>query len=575
MTSTASPPKVNLVLCWHMHQPWYRESQQGDYRLPWVYLHALKDYADMAAHLEAHPQMRCVVNFTPVLLEQLDDYRAQFKNHLEKGERFAEPLLNLLANVDPIPRDPAGRSEIVRACRRAHAPSMIDIYPAFRDMFTMVMSLDGNQVDEQRLRYLNDQFFLDLLSRYHLAWLGHSLKQLPRVKLLLARETVFDQHARRQLLQIMFETFDDLLERYRRLADRGQIELSMTPFGHPIVPLLLDLDSMHGAMPETPGPSEACYPDGRERARWHMREGIRVFERYFGRRPNGVWLSEGGVSQAALQLLDEFDIGWSASGEGVWNNSRFLSGLEADGEAARRSLFSPHQVTDCDTRIFFRDDGLSDLIGFEYQQWDANDAAADFARHIENIGAYLGEDCADHAVSVILDGENAWEYYADNAFHFLGALYEQLAHNTQLRLLTFEEALTRCPAQPLPALCPGSWVYGSFSTWIGDEDKNRAWDLLIQAKQVYDRVLANTRFDERQLQELRRQLAICEGSDWFWWFGDYNPADSVSDFDRLFRQQLRNLYHMLGEAIPDALEAPVSLGGGDVENSGTMRRGHA
>ncbi len=573
MSATGSS-RINLVLCWHMHQPWYRESQQGDYRLPWVYLHVLKDYVDMVAHLEAHPKMRCVVNFTPVLLEQIDDYRAQFNAHLSNGDRFAEPLLNLLAGIDPIPRDPAGRAEIVRACRRAHAPLMIDVYPAFRDLFNMVMSLDGKEVDERRLSYLNDPFFLDLLCRYHLAWLGHSLKQSPRVKLLLERETVFDQHARRQLLQIMYEAFDGLLGRYRKLADSGQIELSMTPYGHPIVPLLIDLDSMHGALPEAQGPEEDDYPGGLERARWHMQEGLRVFQRYLGRRPKGVWLSEGGVSEAALELLDEFDMHWSASGEGVWNNSRFLSGLEANGEEARRSLFCAHKVGDRDTHMFFRDDGLSDLIGFEYQQWDANDAATDFSQHVDNIAAYLGDDCSDHVVSVILDGENAWEYYPDNAFHFLGALYERLAANEQVRLLTFDEAIAHCPPRPLPSLCPGSWVYGSFSTWIGEEDKNRAWELLIDAKKVYDRVLATTKFDGERLHELERQLAICEGSDWFWWFGDYNPSDSVSDFDRLYRQQLRNLYRMMDQPVPDKLERPISVGGGDAENSGTMRRGH-
>ncbi len=566
--------KLNLVLCWHMHQPWYRETQEGDYRLPWVYLHALKDYVDMAAHLEAHPQMRCVVNFTPVLLEQLDDYATQFKAHLANGSRFAEPLLNLLAGVDPIPLDNAGRAEIIRACRRAHAPLMIDTQPTFRGLFDIVMTPDGSHVDEHRLAYMNDQFFLDLLSWYHLAWLGHSLKQQAAVRALLDQQTPFDEDARKRLLTIMCEAFDGLLARYSKLAKRGQIELSMTPYGHPIVPLLLDLDAMHGALPEADGPASAAYPGGKERARWHMQEGLRVFKKHLGSKPKGVWLSEGGVSEPALKLLDEFGIRWSASGEGVWNNSRFLSKLPAQGDDGRRSLFSPNAVDGCDARMFFRDDGLSDLIGFEYQQWDAADAAADFNKHLGNIGTFLGEDRDQHVVSVILDGENAWEYYPDNAFHFLGALYEQLSASDQVNLLTFTEALDHCPAEPLPRLCPGSWVYGSFSTWIGDPDKNRGWDLLIDAKHAFDRAVAGKKFAKKKRQQLDRQLAICEGSDWFWWFGDYNPSDSVSDFDRLYRQQLRNLYDMLEEPIPAALEQPVSVGGGDAENSGTMRRGH-
>ena len=573
--SEAAPTCINLVLCWHMHQPWYRESQEGDYQLPWVYLHALKDYVDMAAHLEAHPKVRCVVNFTPVLLEQLDDYAIQFRSHLESGQRFADPLLNLLAGVDPIPADPEARAEIINACRRANAPMMIDVYPAFRTLFDMVMSLDGKHVDQTRLQYMNEQFFLDLLSWYHLTWLGHSLKQLSHVQRLLERESNFDRETRRELLQVMCDAFDGLIGRYAKLARVGQIELSMTPYGHPIVPLLIDLEAMHCSLPEAQGPTAAAYPGGLERARWHMHEGLRVFEHYLGCRPTGVWLSEGGVSTEALQLLDEFGFAWSASGEGVWHNSRFLSGLEANGEEARRSLFCPHTVGTCKTNMFFRDDGLSDMIGFEYQQWDAKDAAANFGQHLENIADYLGDNCEEHVVSVILDGENAWEYYPDNAFHFLGALYDQLATNERLTTLTFSDALEHMPPQALPSLCPGSWVYGSFSTWIGEADKNLAWDMLVEAKQTYDRVLSEKAFTAEQTVRLERQLAICEGSDWFWWFGDYNPSDSVSDFDRLYRQQLFNLYEMLGEPPPGNIATPISSGGGSAENAGTMRRGHA
>ena len=572
--STPETSPINLVLCWHMHQPWYRESENGDYRLPWVYLHALKDYADMAAHLEAHPRMRCVVNFTPVLLEQLDDYAQQFKQHLDTGSRFCEPLLNLLAGVEPIPPDHESRIEIVRACRRAHAPLMIDVHPRFKSLFDMVMSADGEQVDEANLAYMNEQFFLDLLSWYHLAWLGHSLKQLPRVRGLMEADGIFDERDRRKLLKVMAEAFDGLLERYRALADSGQIELSMTPYGHPIVPLLIDIDSMHCSLPEAAAPEGELYPGGLERARWHMQEGLRVFERFLGCRPQGVWLSEGGVSAEALKLLDEFDIAWTASGEGVWNNSRYLSGLETNGEEARRSLFCGHALEESGTRLFFRDDGLSDMIGFEYQQWDAGDAAADFRQHLSNIAHYLGEDRGDHVVSVVLDGENAWEYYPDNAFHFLGALYEHLSESEQIRTITFSEALDVCPAQPLPKLCAGSWVYGSFSTWIGEDDKNRAWDLLIEAKQTYDAVIAGKHFDAEHRTRLERQLAICEGSDWFWWFGDYNPSDSVGDFDRLYRLQLKNLYELLGEQPPQTLDDPISVGGGRADNAGTMRRGH-
>jgi alpha-amylase/alpha-mannosidase (GH57 family) len=572
MTDTASP-RLNLVLCWHMHQPWYRESQEGDYRLPWVYLHALKDYVDMAAHLEAHPRMRCVVNFTPVLLEQLDDYGEQFKRHLETGERFADPLLNLLSGIDPIPADAEARAEIVRACRRAHAPLMIDVHPQFRSLFGMVMSLDGKAVDENRLAYMNEQYFLDLLSWYHLAWLGHSLKRLPHVKSLLEREGVFDADARLALLEVMCDAFDGLMERYAELARSGQVELSMTPYGHPIVPLLIEMETMHCALPESKGPTEKQYPGGLERARWHMQEGLRVFERYLGCRPKGIWLSEGGVSEDALKLLDEFGMAWSASGEGVWHNSRFLSGLEAHGEEARRSLFCAHAVDKCETRMFFRDDGLSDMIGFEYQQWNAADAAANFNQHLKNIARYLGDRSEEHVVSVILDGENAWEYYPENGYYFLNQLYRHLTQHPGLRMTTFQEFLadgTHRPAHE-EKIVAGSWVYGTFSTWIGDADKNRGWEILVEAKRSFDEQLASGTLTAQEIAAAERQLAICEGSDWFWWFGDYNPSMTVNQFDQLYRMHLANLYQLLNIEAPAYLAEVISRGGGQPSRGGVMR----
>lgn len=568
-----SENKLKLVLCWHMHQPWYRESQDGIYRLPWVYLHAIKDYVDMVAHLEANPRVRVVVNFTPVLLEQLDDYARQLNDWLAHGDRFAEPLLNLLAGIDPVPHGIDERAELVRACMRAHAPNMIDIYPAYRKLLRHV-KVDDKPVRRSLLAYLNDQYFLDLLTWYHLAWLGHSLRQRADVQQLMQKGHCFDAADRRILFEIMREAFNDLIPRYRRLAERGQIELSMTPYGHPIVPLLLDFDAMECAQPEAPRPEYAQYPGGLERARWHMQHGIDVFESHFGMRPQGVWLSEGAVSDAAVALLDEFGIAWTASGEGVWAKSCYLSEQETHTPSGRRSLFRCHALPATDARIFFRDDGLSDLIGFEYQQWNATDAARNFVNHINNIAFYLAETPGEHVVSVILDGENAWEYYQDNAFHFLSALYAELADCDAIELQTFAEAAHQCPPHPLKKLCAGSWVYGSFSTWIGEPDKNRAWDRLVEAKQTFDEVMHGGHLDPARTHEAERQLAICEGSDWFWWFGGYNPADSVRDFDELYRMQLCNLYRMLDRKAPANLAEPLSVGGAAAENAGTMRRGH-
>ena len=564
---------LNVVLCWHMHQPYYREGLKGAYHLPWVYLHGIKDYSDMAAHLERHPAMHAVVNFAPVLLEQLDDYAQQLDVLLKHGKPTQDHMLNLLSGVERIPSDAASRQRIIQDCQRCHAPRMIHPYPAFHRLVRTTATAEAGSIDRQwRLGYLSEQYFLDLLTWYHLAWLGNSLRELPLVKRLMAQEKDFSAADRHELLHLMQHCMAGLIPRYRALADRGQIELSMTPYGHPIVPLLNDFANLRDALPDVPVPEAPAYPGGAARARWHLQHGLAVFERYFGRKPTGVWLSEGGVSEDALAQLDEMKFAWTASGEGVWRHSCAKSDCSEDELQSKYALFSPARIGDFEARVFFRDDGLSDLIGFKYSEWHADDAVADFVRHLENIASFFETDADQHVVSVILDGENAWEYYPDNGHYFLDALYKTLSSHPTLKVSTFAEQAAHAPAKPMKRLAAGSWVYGNFSTWIGSEDKNRGWDYLVAAKQAYDSVIAAGRLSADQQALATRQLAVCEGSDWFWWFGDYNPSGSVSDFEQLYRTQLRELYRLLAVAPPALLDVPLSSGGGWVENAGTMRR---
>jgi alpha-amylase/alpha-mannosidase (GH57 family) len=559
-----------------MHQPYYRQGLTGEYRLPWVYLHGIKDYSDMAAHLEQHPQMRAVVNFVPVLLEQLDDYAQQLTGFLEHGSPMQDGMLNLLAGVTPIPSDEKARLQLIRDCQRCHAPRMIHPYPLFNNLLKMVGSTEdfgmGSAGIGCSLRYLNDQYFLDLLTWYHLVWLGHSLRKPVEVQALFLHKGSFDIQQRRTLLTVMRDCLAGLIPRYRALYERGQVELSMTPYGHPIIPLLHSFDNMQCATPEAPRPHAAGYPDGDTRSAWHVTHGLTVFEQYFGHKPKGVWLAEGGISEDAVQLLDAHDIAWTASGEGVWRNSYHISGCDGVDVSSKRELFKPRQHGDSQTRMFFRDDGLSDLIGFRYSDWHADDAAQDFVQHLNNIANFLGNEADQYVVSVILDGENAWEYYPENGQFFLDALYEELSNSHHVKTTTFADVSKNVAALPLPKICAGSWVYGSFSTWIGSADKNRGWDYLVAAKVAYDKVVAAGKLSATQLTDATQQLAVCEGSDWFWWFGDYNPAGSVSDFEQLYREQLRELYKLLDVAAPAMLDIPLSQGGGNAENAGTMRR---
>jgi alpha-amylase/alpha-mannosidase (GH57 family) len=560
-----------------MHQPWYQRGIDGEYQLPWVYLHAIKDYEDMVMHLEAHPKMQVVVNFAPVLLDQLHDYSVQLKGWLDEGKVMNDPMLNLLAGNRPIPDAPQERYQLLCDCQKANAEKMIDPYPAFKNLLKpfKYMFPDGacGVNDTVCMQYLNSQYFLDVLVWYHIAWLGHALKQTKTSQELIKKAKMFNEADRRALLQLIYDCISGLIPRYRKLAESGQIEISMTPYGHPIIPLLNDMDNMKCAQPDAPVPACKSYPGGEERSRWHIQRGIECFEHHFGLRPKGIWLSEGAISEDAIALTEEFGFKWTASGEGVWRNSMNLSKHDPEKVHSKRALFHPYLLNDHKTMLFFRDDGLSDKVGFEYSKINSVDAANDLVHHLVNIADFLGNSANRHVVSVILDGENAWEYYPHNGFYFLDHLYRTLSDHKLVKATTFSEIKRKkIKTHELEQLCAGSWVYGSFSTWIGEPDKNRAWDRLVEAKLAYDDTIAAKVLSKEETEKAMRQLAICEGSDWFWWFGEKNSSQSVHDFDELYRAQLKNLYKLLRLDVPKNLDEPLSIGGGNAENAGTMVR---
>lgn len=577
---------LNFVLCWHMHQPWYQQGTDGEYRLPWVYLHAIKDYEDMVAHLETHQDMHVVVNFAPILLEQIDDYASQLKAWLDHAQPMKDPMLNLLAGARPIPDSEEQRCQLLNDCRRANADKMINPYPAFKRLLNYC-EIDecDQQSDEEKeegeatkdhcLQYLNKQYYIDVLVWYHLVWLGHELKQTEISERLIKKASRFDEADRRELIQLIYECLAGIIPRYRALAESGQIELSMSPYCHPIIPLLNNLDNMQCAQPEAPAPDCDNYPGGEDRSRWHLQKGIDCFQKYFGLRPQGVWLSEGAISEDAVALIEEFDFKWTASGEGVWRNSMHLSEHASDRDHSKRSLFHPYVLSGHKAKMFFRDDGLSDLIGFEYSNRNSVDAANELVSHLVNISGFLGDSANRHVVSIILDGENAWEYYPHNGFYFLDHLYKTLSKHKLVNATTYSALGEQIKTHKLEKICAGSWVYGSFSTWIGQADKNRAWERLVEAKQAYDSALNSNTLSPEEVEQATKQLAICEGSDWFWWFGDVNSSESVRDFDQLFRLQLKNLYGLLKLVVPENLDESLSKGGGNAENAGTMVRNSA
>ncbi|MBI5919961.1 MAG: glycoside hydrolase [Nitrosomonadales bacterium] len=568
---------LDLVFLWHMHQPDYRDYASGEFLLPWVYLHAIKDYSDMASHLERHPKMRAVVNFVPILLDQLEDYEQQFASGT-----IRDPLLRLLGRNDLSCLSHAECKFILDSCFRSNHTKMIAPYPAYKRLYDMFKTLEA--AGDTALTYLSGQYMADLLTWYHLAWCGESVRREHEVVVtLMSKGEGFDANDRRQLCEVIGEVVSGIIPRYRKLAETGQIEISATPHYHPLAPLLLNLNSARESTPYSSLPQSPNYPGGRGRVAAHLTSALESHQKRFGTTPQGIWPAEGAVSTALLEVLAEQDCHWAASGETVLANS--LRAVQSNLPARAEYLYRPYHIAGASRKIhtFFRDDRLSDLIGFEYSRWHGRDAALHFIAQIEEIARQRQGD-ETPVVSVILDGENAWEYYPYNGFYFLDDLYAALEEHTVIRSTTYSDYLARrgeqgsvdFPAEgELPGLVAGSWVYGTFSTWIGSPDKDRAWDLLCMAKQSYDMVTVGGHLSEAEYQAAERQLSSCESSDWFWWFGDYNPSHAVESFDRLYRHNLIHLYHLLKLPAPAVLNHPISHGGRgeEVEAGGAMRRG--
>lgn len=567
-------PKLYLTLYWHMHQPDYRDIVTNQYVLPWTYLHAIKDYSDMVTHFEENPRARATFNFVPVLLDQLEDYAEQFKAH-----DIRDPLLALLIEPHLENISLAKCKAMVDSCFKSHHDKMLSPFPEYQrllELYKLVEPMD----EAVQMDYLSEQYRADLLVWYHLAWCGESLRRNNTiVQNLMKKGVFFSFNERLQLFHVIASTVSGLIPRYKALMEKGQIEVSTTPYYHPILPLLLDFNVTHDAMPDAPLPETSHYHGGEARAVDHIKSAQARHQDFFGEKARGMWPAEGGVSHKALSLMAAHGVEWSATGQGVLANSLAKSNASADDPHAY--LYQPYRVSngEQDVLCFFRDDTLSDKIGFEYAKMHAGDAVKDFIQSLESIQQQNQSD-QSKVVSVILDGENAWEYYPYNGYYFLNELYAALSEHPDIEMSTFSNMVdrytsTRHVAPSLPEVSAGSWVYGTFSTWIGSQAKNNAWDLLCSAKKAYDHALIENDYPAETLAECTRQLAICEGSDWFWWFGDYNSSDSVQSFDRLFRLNLTNLYQLLGLSAPEILNVSLSQGGGDAENSGTMRKGQA
>lgn len=542
-----------VAFIWHQHQPLYKSQIDGEYRLPWVRLHGTKDYLDLVLLLERFPKLHQTVNLVPSLILQLEDYVA--------GTAF-DPYLSLALS----PTESLTESQqqfIAEHFFDANHRTMIDPHPRYAELYTQRQDKGLDWC----LQYWNEQDYSDLLAWHNLTWFDPLFWDDPDIAQWLERGKNFTLSDRQRIYSKQREILARIIPQHRHMQETGQLEVTTTPYTHPILPLLADTNSGRVAVPDMTLP--------KQRFQWaediprHLHKAKQIYRDRFGCDPKGLWPSEQSVSPAILPDIAEQGFQWICSDEAVlgWTLNHFFHRDGSGTVVEPEILYRPYRLEtpQGDLSIVFRDHRLSDLIGFTYGNMKPQRAAIDLVSHLEAIVRTLkarqqqGGTALEHPwlVTIALDGENCWEFYPQDGKPFLESLYQILSDHPVIELVTVSEFLEKFPATatlPADKLHSGSWVDGSFTTWIGDPVKNRAWDLLTEARQVLASCAEAT---EENNPEAWEALYAAEGSDWFWWFGEGHSSNQDAMFDQLFREHLATLYQALNKPVPPELRQPV------------------
>ena len=541
---------LSVLILWHQHQPFYKDLLSNRYELPWVRLHATKDYLDMVSLLDEFPGMKLNFNLVPSLLVQLDDY-AQGKAQ----DRFLE-----VSRANAADLSFEDKRFILQNFFMANWDRMIEAYPRYRELLEKRGRAAGPNEFSRTQNYFKEQDWRDLQVWFNLTWFDPLWREKdPFIAALHAKGKQYSEEEKQQLLDKQNIICGQVAAKHKELQDRGQVEITATPFYHPILPLLCDTDAARMAMSAAHLPRPFVHP---EDAKEQIERALRDHEARFGRRPAGMWPSEGSVSEATANLFMDAGVRWVATDEAILAHSRELE----KAAFAREDIYEPHQFL-CNGRplsFFFRDHELSDAIGFVYTQWNSHDAVENFIGRLRSIHDRLkaqdGGQPRPHVVPVILDGENCWEYYQQDGLPFLRELYGRLSSESWLQTVRGSDYLNdNGPGKPLGKLWSGSWINANFAIWIGHSEDNTAWEFLQRTRDFLKSHL--DKHPDLQTTPAAKlaweEILIAEGSDWCWWYGDDHSSGNDEMFDYLFRKHLMNVYSLLGVKVPEDLHAAI------------------
>jgi len=533
---------LHVAFLWHMHQPYYKDPFSGLFKLPWVRLHATKDYLDMVSILREFPSIRQNFNLVPSLIEQLKEYEAGAKD-----------IFQIISEKPAHELSPEEKGFLLENFFFANWDRMIKPIPRYYELLKKRGLRKSPSEIQDSIKYFTDTDYRDIQVLFNLVWIDPYIRKTdPVIEEIERKGSEFSEQDKSIVLAKHIEIIRKIIPEYKALWDSGQIEVSASPYYHPILPLLIDTDSAKEALPEIRLPRRRFQRP--EDARAQVRAAIEYFEKVFGRRPEGMWPSEGAVSEATLALLAEESLKWTASDEdGASLGIKIRNGT---GHVADPSvLYRAYQYKGIN--ILFRDHGLSDLIGFVYSSWKPKDAAKNLIENLLAIRRSLPKK-RGFIVPIILDGENAWEHYENDGRDFLLYLYDGLSREESLRTITISEHLRENPeSEELKSLRSGSWIYANFRTWIGHEEDNLSWDYLTDTRDRFEEFALKN--PDKDLSSIKKYIFIAEGSDWNWWYGDEHVTDQQKEFDELYRANLISAWRQMSVEPPQYLYVPILL----------------
>jgi alpha-amylase/alpha-mannosidase (GH57 family) len=526
--------KLKIALLWHFHQPYYK--QDNEFFLPWVRLHGVKDYWDLPELFYEYPKIKQTVNIVPSLWVQIQQYVS--------GE--CRDRVQTLTLMDPQSMNEDTKNELLRLFFLSNPENMIKIYPRFKELLAM---------KESGIKFSN-QDITDLQVWYNLCWIGNYSRKRPAVQSLINKERNYDENDKLLVLEIHREILSQVENQLKTLQRLNRIEVSVSPYHHPILPLLVDSKAVNESMPNALLPGNLfVFP---EDAKAQIDNSIDYYKSIFGNNPIGMWPSEGSISDKVLEIISKTEIKWLATDEMVLSNT-----LNKDYKSIYKYFPIKYKNGEAETTLFFRDHSLSDAIGFVYSSWNPKDSASDFLNRLANIRNeiinILGEEELENAVvPIILDGENCWEYYNQNGEGFLRELFSQLSLSSIIETVLFKDVLS-LKSEAVPAINhiqAGSWINANFNIWAGHKDHRIAWSILSETRKLLEDL--NAQVPIEKYKQAMEYIYICEGSDWFWWYGDSHWAENKFDFDVLFRHNLSKVYDIIGWSVPEILLTPIN-----------------